>query len=254
MVILLIISCGENETAHDILNKTIESIDTIRTISYKQDMIRTDPGQTDDTIYRYREMYFKRLIQDSIVGVKGHWYFYGDDKTRVNSEDIYDGNRLIRKNNLDSTVMLYNLIKFPEFKTKNFWGHNTLYAMQYSFRYILDHLDSYEVSRLNDTLFMNKACFQMVIRLENKKTMPGFATKLEKSEGNVSRNLFFIDKETYYPLRMIGESFSIENPQQKFFIDQTYFDIRFNLDIDDQIQFNTSDEQLTGYRVKEIKP
>src|SRR5210317_1920292 len=84
-------SCSNYESAHEILSKTIISIDTIETIYYKQDMSRTNPGQINDSIFRYREMYFKRLIRDSIVGVKGHWYFYNDDKTRVNYEDISDG-------------------------------------------------------------------------------------------------------------------------------------------------------------------
>lgn len=247
-------SCAKNETALEILDKTINSIDTIETIYYKQDMSRTNPRMLNDTIFRYREMYFKRLIQDSIVGLKGHWYFYGNDKNEVNYEDIYDGNRLIRKNNLDSLVRLYDLVKFPTFKEKHFWSHNTLYGMQYEFRYILNNLDSYSVERLNDTTYMNKSCFQIVIRLENKMTMPGFATRLEDSEGSISKTLYFIDKQTYYPIRMKGENYSIENPEEKIFINQKYYDIKFNLKIDEDVQFNTSDESITGFELKEIEP
>ncbi|MCB0824469.1 MAG: hypothetical protein KDC09_17360, partial [Bacteroidales bacterium] len=70
-------------------------------------------------------MYFKRLPSDSIVGVQGHWYMYVNDRENVVFEDIYDGNRLIRKNNQDSIVSIYDLDKYSEFKRKHFWSHNT---------------------------------------------------------------------------------------------------------------------------------
>jgi hypothetical protein len=254
IALVVLSSCEKNKTAFEILNKTIKSIDKIETIYYKQDMVRTNPRQVNDTIFRYREMYFKRLIQDSIVGVKGHWYFYSDDKNQVNYEDIYDGNRLIRKNNLDSAVMLYDLVKFPELKEKHFWSHNTLYGMQYEFKHILKNMSSYTIERLADTTYMNKYCFQILIRLEDKMTMPGFATKLEKSEGSISKTLYLIDKNTYYPIRMKGEYYSIKSPEQKFFIDQKYYNLDFNLIIDEDVQFNTSDETIIGFKIKEINP
>ena len=85
-------------------------------------------------------------------------------------------------------------------------------------------------------------------------TMPGFATMLEDSEGSVSRTLYFIDKETYYPIRIHGENYSTDNPEQKVFIDQIYYDIEFNLFIDDDVQFNTSNESLSGFEKEEIIP
>ena len=109
--LIIITSCNVKETASDILQMTVNSIDTIETVYFKQDMSRTNPQNINDTIFRYREMYFKRLITDSIVGVKGHWYMYVNDKKNVFYEDIYDGNRLTRKNNQDSTVRIYDLDK-----------------------------------------------------------------------------------------------------------------------------------------------
>lgn len=247
-------SCGEQETAPVILQKTIKAIDRIETIYYKQDMARNNPGNVGDTIFRYREMYFKRLPGDSIVGIKGHWYMYVDDKTNVIYEDIYDGNKLIRKNNRDTVARIYDLIKYPEFKSKPFWGHNTLYGMQHEFRYILDNLDTYKVERLKDTLFMHKDCFQILIRLEHKATMPGFAIKLEDSDGSISTTGYLIDKKTHYPIRMKAENYSNRQPEQKFFIDQIYYDIEFNLQIKEDDQFNTSDENLKGYKINEVIP
>jgi len=252
--LIVLNSCKEKENALEILQKTINTIDTIETVYYKQEMARTNPQNINDTIFRYREMYFKRLISDSIVGVKGHWYMYINDKENVVFEDIYDGYRLIRKNNRDSVARLYSLVKYPDFKNKHFWSHNTLYGLQYEFRYILDNTDSYSIERLNDTVIESRYCFQIVVRLENKMTMPGFAAKLEESEGSVSKAFYFIDKQTYYPISMKGEIYSQDNPEQIFFIDQRYYDIKFNLEIDEDVQFRTSNEVIEGFKIKEMKP
>lgn len=252
--LILSASCIKKETASEVLQKTINTIDTIETIYYKQDMTRTNPRNNDDTIVRFREMYFKRLIVDSIVGVKGHWYMYVNDNENVTFEDIYDGHKLIRKNNRDSAAMIYDLSKYPEFKRKHFWSHNTLYGMQYEFKNVLDNSDSYSLDRLKDTIINDQACYQIIIGLANKISMPGFATRLEDEKGIISRTYYFIDKETYYPVGMRGESYSIENPGQKMFIDQKYYDIKFNLEIDENEQFNTSDTTVSGFTVKEMKP
>ena len=254
IILVVLTSCNEQETASELLQKTINTIDTIETIYYKQDMSRSNPQNINDTISRYREMYFKRLITDSIVGVKGHWYMYINDKKNVIYEDIYDGNKLIRKNNRDSVTRVYNLVKFPDFRKKHFWSHNTLYGMQYEFKNILDNMDSYSIERLNDTIIEGNNCFQIIIHLENKTTMPGFATKLEEKEGSISKTLYFIDKETFYPIKTIGESYSIENPNKKMFIDQRYYDIKFNLKINEDEQFNTLDRLIMGYEKIEMKP
>lgn len=254
IVLIVFVSCNKSETAIDILGKTINTIDTIETIFYKQKMSRTNPRNVSDTIQRYREMYFKRLISDSIVGVKGHWYMYVGDKENVIYEDIYDGDRLIRKNNRDSVARIYDLLKYPDFKKEHFWSHNTLYGMQYEFKYMLNNTDSYSIDRLNDTIIDSKKCYQILIVLENKMTMPGFATKLEDNNGSISKTIYFIDKQINYPIKVKGEFYTTENPQQKTFIDQAYYDIKFNLAIDEHIEFNTADKSMRGFKKTEMKP
>jgi len=254
IVLIVLNSCNEKETASKILQKAINTIDTVETIYYKQDMSRSNPRNINDTIFRFREMYFKRLITDSIVGVKGHWYMYVNDKENVIYEDIYDGNRVIRKNNRDSLAVIYDLIKYPEFKRKPFWGHNTPFGMQNEFKFILANLNSYSIDKLNDTIIGNKQCFQILTGLENVMTMPAFATKLVDNEGSISKTLHFIDKQTYYPIGMKGENYSTDNPEQKVFIDQRYYDIEFNLTINEDIKFNTSNVSLTGFEKREMEP
>ncbi len=247
-------SCNKSETAHEILQMTIASIDAIETIYYKQEMARTNPQSFNDTIFRFREMYFARLLCDSIVGVKGHWYMYVNDKINVIFEDIYDGNRLIRKNNKDSVARIYDLSKYPDFKTYHFWSHNTLYGIQYEFKHMLYQCDSYSLSRLNDTVILEKPCYQVSVKLEGKTTLPGFFTSLEDSEGIVSETIYAIDKKTYYPIRMKGVSYTTDHPEQNMFIDQKYYDIDFNPKIDEVEYFETSNQSLKGFEIREIRP
>jgi len=161
---------------------------------------------------------------------------------------------LVRKNNQDSIVRIYDLEKYPDFKRKHFWSHNTLYGMQFEFKYILNHFDSYSIERLNDTIVENKNCYQVLVILIDKMTMPGFATNLEDDRGSISETTYFIDKETNYPIKMKGEFYSTDNPEQKVFIYQTYYDIKFNIDINEDERFNTTIESLEGYEKIEMKP
>jgi hypothetical protein len=254
LIIIFLYSCENSETAVEIIEKTIKKIDTIESIYFKQEMSRTNPQDIHDTIFRFREMYFKRLGNDSIVGVKGHWYMYVNDRINVVFEDIYDGKRLIRKNNRDSSAMVYDLVKYPEFKRQPFWGHNTLYGMQYQLKHILENSDVYTIERLRDTILINKLCFQVSVRLENKTSMPSFAVELSDSPGNISNSLFFIDKETYYPAGIKGENYTVDSPEKRYFIYQKYFDIDFNPSLNEDTLFNTSIEAIKGYRIAEIKP
>ena len=84
--------------------------------------------------------------------------------------------------------------------------------------------------------------------------MPGFATELKDNEGSISKTFYFIDKETYYPIKIKAENYSREHPEQIFFMEQSYYDIHFNLKIDEQIQFNTSNESIIGFEKREMKP
>lgn len=253
-IVMIVCSCERKQSAAEIIQEAISTIDTIQTIYYKQDMARTDPQNNNNTIVRYREMYFKRLLSDSIVGVKGHWYMYAEDKERVLYEDIYDGNRLLRKNLQDSLVRIYDLEIHPAFKRKHFWSHNTPYGMQYEFKYILKHQDLYSLERVNDTVVDNKSCYQVIVLLKNKRSMPGFAYKPEDDEGSISKTSYFIDKETYFPLKMTGIFYSADDPEQKTFIDQRYFDIKFNIEINESEKFNTTLATAVGFKTKEMLP
>ena len=179
---------------------------------------------------------------------------YINDRENIIYEDIYDGDRLVRKNNRDSVVRIYDLVKYPDFKKKHFWSHNTIFGMQFEFKHMLKHSNSYTIERLNDTIVGNMNCNQVLVILKDKMTMPGFATKLENDKGSISKITYFIDKETNYPIKMKGEFYSNDNLEHKIFIDQTYYDIKFNLTINEVELFNTTNESTEGYEIIEMKP
>ena len=126
--------------------------------------------------------------------------------------------------------------------------------MQYEFKHILDNIDLYAIERLNDTIIDHRDSYQVLVQLDNKMTMPGFATELKDDKGSISKTLYFIDKEKFYPNRIKGESYSIDNPEQKAFIEQRYYDIKYNISIDEFVRFNTTNESLKGFKVLEMKP
>jgi hypothetical protein len=61
LLFLVFSSCSRSESAEEIVQNVIDKIDKLETISYKQDMWRSDPANVEDSIFRYREMIFKRL-------------------------------------------------------------------------------------------------------------------------------------------------------------------------------------------------
>lgn len=145
-------------------------------------------------------------------------------------------------------------IKYPEFKQMHFWAHHTLDGMQYELKHILENTKTYSLERLNDTTIDSKVCYHISLLLEGKTTTPGFAFRLEDSEGSISKTCYFIDKLTNYPVGRRGESYSEDNPDQKVFIAQKYYDVQFNRRIDGQSQFDTSVESLAGFDIQEVKP
>jgi hypothetical protein len=251
--LLIVTSCSSKQSAQHILQTSIASCDTLRSISYQQLMARTNPQTALDTIFRYREMYFERLQADSLVGVKGHWYMYVDDKETVVYEDIYDGNTLLRINHRDSLLRLYKLLKYPVFKEQHFWGHQTPFSLQYEMRFMLKHAEAYTCRRMNDTLIDGTACFQVQVFLHDYTSMPGFAAKLEPAEGHISEFLFVIDQQNYLPVRMKTVTYSTEQPDQKVFLDQHYRGLRYNFAADSG-SFNTTTDRFKGYSITEMIP
>lgn len=250
IVLLFFASCKQEMDPINLIQNTISSIDTINTISYQQAQSRGNTAQIEGIKQTERTFFYKRLKSDSITGAKTHIYFY--DSTYVFLEDIYDGNKLIRKHNRDSSARVYDLIKYPDLKKKSFWGKTSPYVIQYMLKYALENKDAYLFELGEDTLVNGKNCYCLKTVLEKKALMPGFY-EFAVDTNRVEAMIMFIDKLTYYPQRIRMEVYFIDNPDNVYFVDNAFYNIKFNLELNDSL-FNTSEKVVEGFRLDEIEP
>ncbi len=247
---LLLISCNHDKDPVIILQKTISSIDQINSIYYQQTQLRGNTENIENQVQKERTFYYERLLSDSIIGAKAHIYFF--DSTYVILEDIYNGNKLIRKHYRDSSARVYDLIKYPEFRKKPFWGKTTPYVIQYMLNYALENKDSYLFELGKDTIINEIDCYSVKTTLRKKALMPGFH-KFENDSTRVETMTLFIDKIGFYPQRIRMEVYFIDNADNVYFTDNTFHNMKFNLKLNDSL-FNTSDDVIKGFRITEIEP
>ncbi|MCK4661826.1 MAG: hypothetical protein KAT68_03090 [Bacteroidales bacterium] len=249
-LIMFFTSCNQNIDPINVVQKTISSIDTINTIYYQQTLIRGNTENTNNVIPKERAFYYERLKSDSIIGAKAHIYFY--DSNYVFHEDIYDGDRLIRKHNVDSSAVIFDLIKYPDLRKKPFWGKTTPYTMQYMLKYALENIEYYILKLENDTIINGVNCYYLRTILEKKALMPGF-NKITVDTNRVETMVLFIDKLNYYPQKMRLETYFFDSPDNIYFTDHHFYNIKFNPELNDSL-FITSDEVVKGFKINEIKP
>lgn len=249
-LLLLFVSCNQEKDPTEIIQNTISSIDTINTIYYRQTQLRGNTENVENITQKERTFFYERLESDSIIGAKAHIYFF--DSTYIFLEDIYDGNKLIRKHNRDSSALVYDLIKFPELRKKPFWGKTTPYVIQYMLNYAIENKDFYIFESGKDTIINEKDCYCLKTILRKKALMPGFH-KFETDTNRVETMILFIDKLSYFPQRIRMEVYFIDNHDNVYFTDNTFYNIKFNLELNDSL-FNTSEKVIKGFRIKEIKP
>ena len=247
---LSFVSCNQEKDPIKVIQNTINSIDTINTIYYQQTQIRGNTGNIENVAQKERSYYYERLRSDSIVGAKAHIYFF--DSTYVFLEDIYDGNKLIRKHNRDSSARVYDLLKYPELRKKSFWGKTTPYVIQYMLNYAIDNKEFYSFDLGRDTIINQINCYYLKTVLRKKALIPGFY-KFEIDTNRVETMILFIDKLSYYPQKIRMEVYFIDNPENIYFTDNTFYNIEFNLELNDSL-FNTAEKVIKGFRIKEIKP
>lgn len=249
-LIIFITSCNQDINPINVVQKTISSIDTINTIYYQQTLIRGNTENTNNVSPKERAFYYERLKTDSIIGAKAHIYFYNSNY--VFHEDIYDGDRLIRKHNVDSSAAIFDLIKYPDLKKKPFWNKTTSFTMQYMLKYALENKEYYIFELENDTILHGANCYCLKTILEKKALMPGFH-KFTVDTNRVETMVLFIDKLNYYPQKMRLETYFLDRPDNIYFTDHHFYNIKFNPKLNDSL-FITSDEVVKGFTINEIKP
>ena len=250
IISLLLLSCNIEKDPIGIIEQTIKSIDTINTIYYQQTHFLGSSDNIENVVQKERTFYYERLKTDSLIGAKAHIYFF--DSTFIFLEDIYDGNKLIRKLNRDSSVRIYDLVKYPELLNKPFWGKTTPYVIQYMIKYAIDNKEFYSFSLENDTVINQKKCYKLKTVLRKKALMPGFY-KSEIDTNRVETMILFIDKMSFYPQKIRMEVYFIDNPKNVYFTDNNFYNLKFNIELSDSL-FDTSEEIVKGFTIDEIKP
>lgn len=244
------LSCNQERKPISIIQETINSIDTIETISYNQIQFRGNTENPEHVKLTERKFQYVRLKFDSIIGAKAHIYYY--DSSSIFLEDIYDGNKLIRKRNRDSSAQVYDLLKYPNFKKKPFWGKTTPFVIQYMIKYAVENQDCYSFELGKDTIIGGSNCYYLKSVLKRKALMPGFH-KFENDTNRVETMILYIDKLNYYPRRIRMEVYFIDEPDHIYFTDNTFFNLKFNLKLNDSL-FNTAEKVIDGFRINEMKP
>ncbi len=250
LLLLLFASCNQEKKPIEIIKNTISSLDTINTIYYRQTQLRGNTDDFENITQKERIFYYKKLDYDSIIGAKAHIYFL--DSTYIFLEDIYDGNKLIRKHNRDSSARVYDLIKYPRLRKKSFWGKTTPYVIRYMLNYAIENKEFYTFEFGKDTIVNDENCYCLKTILSKKALMPGFY-KFEIDTNRVETTILYINKLNFYPQRVRTEVYFIDNPNNVYFTDNIFYDIKFNIEINDSL-FNTLDETVKGFTVNGIKP
>jgi len=238
--IFLFVLCKKERDPIAIIQKTIQTIDKISSISYNLHLVKNNLQNIDTIIEKDMSCIYEKLPGDYISGAKSHIYYYSKGVTVF--EDIYDGNRLSRINYVENSNLFYDFIKNPELKKNNsFCKKNTPYTIQALLDFTLKNENDYKIEILNDTIIDNIACFCIKTSLQDKNTSTTFDKYFTKKPGSLEESFFYINKTNYYPQKIRVEISEKNQPEKILFADYRFYDIRFNINIDDASFFIVQD-------------
>ena len=70
--------------------------------------------------------------------------------------------------------------------------------------------------------------------------------EIENDTNRVKTMILFIDKLIYYPQRMRMEVYFIDKPDNIYFTDNTFFNLKFNIELNDN-SINTAESVINGF-------
>jgi hypothetical protein len=250
--ILLLAMSKKEPNPIAIIQNTIQTIDTIRSISYNQHLVKNNLQYIDSVIERDRACVYKKLPGDSITGAKAHIYYYSGGVTVF--EDIYNGDFLIRKNHVENSAQFYDLIKYPEIKNSNgFWRKNTPYTIQALLDFTLKNKNDFKIEILNDTLIDSNECFCIKTSLEDKNTSTTYNKYFTEKPGGIEESYFYINKGNYYPQKIRIEISENNQSDRIVFTDYRFYDIIFNQQLNDKL-FSNQTENIKNFNKQHITP
>ena len=199
---------SKTEELKSILNNTISNLNHIKTVEYTLDFQQRFEAQgvdTRDTI----TCYFDFSSSDSIIGSK---YIFSSKKINV----AFDGGHIYLCDNSNKQI-IYTNKPTNYFVTAQQFMQNSIFVL----RKILPELVSDStttITRLNDTILDNSACYKFGILLKDKFINLGGILTLAK--GSSTNHILLIKKDNYLP-----KQFSSFFPNNIGFIQSTVSNI-----------------------------
>jgi peroxiredoxin len=183
----LLFGQSKNEDLKSILNKTISNLNQIKTIEYTLDFHQYSKEQgvnMRDTA----TCYFDFSSSDSIIGSK---YIFSSKKIDL----AFDGGLIYLSDNANKQI-IYSNKPTKYFVTAQFFMQNSIFVI----KKILPELVSDStttITRLNDTVLDNSACFKYEILLKDKFINLGGVLTLAK--GVRTNHILLISKDNNLP-------------------------------------------------------
>ena len=252
ILVVLMASCGERHKAIRIMKKSIANLDTVETIYYKQLRSKNFVADPDFIRESSREYFIDRLRKDKLAGAKVHILYKVKDV--VVNQDIYDGNKLIRKNNNYNYAAVYDFKKYPELKeNNNYWNIYTPENTKRVLKALIKNKGEIDISMIQlDTAYTNDFTAIRFV-MDNLTVKPGTEKIIQDYPGYISTIDIYFDKKNYFPSKIRTEWFHKSDTAKVLFSDEFNYGMKFNYMIVDSM-FHTRSYVLQGYEFGEMKP
>ncbi len=248
----LMFSCGERREAISIMKKSIRNLDTVESVYYKQLHSRNFVADPDYITESSREYYIDRLPKDALAGAKVHIFYKLNDI--VANQDIYDGYKLIRKNNNYNYAAVYDYKKYPELREDNdYWNKYTPENIRRVLKAIIKNRNEIDIEMIKlDTAYVEDFTALRFL-LDNLTIKPGAKEVIQAYPGYISTFDIYFDNKNYFPRKIRIEWFHKSDTAKVLFYDEFNYGMKFNYMIVDSM-FHTRSYVLQGYEVGEMKP
>jgi thiol-disulfide isomerase/thioredoxin len=177
------------QTGKEILNKTIASLNSIKTVEYSTSFYQTNNGMADT---KTAVCYLDLTSEDTLYGAKYHLII-------ESNEMVFDGKRYF------STWNDKKLVILKDNPNKEFIGNSSaLMNSLYNWKRLLPKIisdTSITITRQNDTIVSNKDCYKIHISILGRY-IDIISPKLISKETNEKSDYFLsVSKENYIPVQ-----------------------------------------------------
>ena len=183
----LLFGQSKNEYLKSILNKTISNLNQIKTVEYTLDFHFYSESQNID-IRDTATCYFDFTSSDSIIGAK-YMFFARIANCVFNGKFVYNSD-------FDTKQLIYNYKPSNYSVTSSIFMGNSIFVIRKILpEFVSDSTTT--ITRLNDTILDNTACYKFKIILKDKFVNLGGV--LTHAKGVITNHILSISKDNYLP-------------------------------------------------------